>query len=303
MTDRKKHILDGAKYTFSILFGNLLLAFSIYALVAPYPIAAGGFTGLGLTVERALDIPAEYFLLPANIIVLVFGCFVLGRKTVVASIASSLLYPVFIAVLRYIPGLDTMTDNALLATVLGAAGVGSAMGILMRVGASTGGADIISLSIHKWFNIPVSTVVLVFDSLVILGQVFISGMEMILYGVLYTVILTMTLNKVLLFGQSKVQVTVISDFYEEIRTSILNELRLGVTMLRIQTGAREEEQMGVLCVIHPRQLHTLQKKILSIDPEAFITVVQIQEVRGQGFTFERREMVPVSGKAGDCGEL
>lgn len=56
----------------------------------------------------------------------------------------------------------------------------------------------------------------------------------------------------------------------------------------IETGCTERSQKGVLCVIQPQKLHDAQKLIYSVGPEAFITVTQIKEVRGQGFTLERK---------------
>lgn len=290
----KKRMLGIIKDILFILFGNYLFAFVAYTLISPSGIVVGGITGIGITLERALGIRAEWFVLPANISILIFGWIVLGKKMVVTSIASSVLYPVFFGIQRYIPFIQDITKDILLASILSGAGVGAAVGILMRVGASTGGTDIICLSLHKWFHLPVSVFVLIVDFVVIFGQAFVSGLEMVLYGLIYTAVETIVLNKVMLLGQSQIQVTVISDKYQAIRFSILNEMHCGVTMLHIETGCRGEAQMGILCVVHPRQLFDLQKKLLAIDPEAFITVTQIKEVRGQGFTSEKRDMVPIS---------
>lgn len=293
---KKRRLTENSKYFLILLLGNIFYAFSVRTFIAPYGIAAGGFTGLGLALERAFRLPMEFFVFPANISVLILGWFVLGKKTVLASVASSILYPVFLALLRYLPQLDHLTENTLLAALLGGAAAGAAIGMLMRVGASTGGTDIICLSLQKWFHLPVSVFVLIVDFIVIFSQVVISGIELVLYGVIYTAVMTLVLNKVMLLGQTQLQITIFSDAYETIRTKLLNELNLGVTMLHIQTGCQEKEQLGILCIIHPRQLYGVQREILSIDPYAFVTVTQIKEVCGRGFTTERQSLVPVSGQ-------
>ncbi len=271
-----------------------MFAFCIFSFVSSHGIVIGGISGLGLAVERGFHIPAEWFVLPVNIVILILGWIVLGKKMVVTSIASSILFPLFFSMLRYVPYVNDMTQNILLASIIAGAGVGASVGLLMRVGASTGGTDIICLSLHKWFRYPISYFVLVTDFTIIFSQVFVSGIEMVLYGLIYTAVETTVLNKVMVIGQSQMQIMVISDHYEQIRTCILTELRAGVTMINIQTGCRGEDQLGVLCVVQPRKLYGIQKKILSIDQGAFITVNQIKEVRGQGFTLERRDMIPAS---------
>ena len=58
-------------------------------------------------------------------------------------------------------------------------------------------------------------------------------------------------------------------------------------MVDIETGYGEQKQQGVLCVIHTRKLYTVKEAIQQIDPKAFITITQINEVRGRGFTMEK----------------
>jgi len=75
-----------------------------------------------------------------------------------------------------------------------------------------------------------------------------------------------------------------------VRCALLNELEAGVTMLQIETGRLRQGSLGVLCVIPQNKLYAATERIQSIDPEAFITISQIKEVRGRGFTVERREI-------------
>jgi len=101
------------------------------------------------------------------------------------------------------------------------------------------------------------------------------------------VVETLILDRVVLLGQSQVQIFVVSNRYEEIRQKCLVELEAGITMMCIETGLTGQSQRGVLCVIPPRKLYAAQELIQSIDPKAFLTITQIKEVRGQGFSQER----------------
>ena len=167
--------------------------------------------------------------------------------------------------------------------------VGIAVGLVMRVGASTGGTDVLNLVLHKWFHLPVSVFVYLTDFTILGGQALFSQPEQILYGVVLLVVETFTLNRVMLLGQPQVQVFAISERYEELRKKLLVELQAGVTMVMIETGCAGQRQEGVLCVIPPRKLFAAKELIHAVDPDAFITVTRIQEVRGQGFSMARRD--------------
>ena len=182
-----------------------------------------------------------------------------------------------------------MTDDLLLSSLLAGVLIGIAIGMVMRVGASTGGTDVLNLVLHKWLHLPVSVFVYLTDIIILAGQAVFSEPEYILYGVVMLVVETISLDKVMLIGQSQIQIFTISNRYEEIRQKILLELKAGVTMMMIETGCSGDQQKGVLCVIPPRKLFTAKELIYSMDPDAFITVTQIKEVRGQGFTLERHD--------------
>ena len=98
---------------------------------------------------------------------------------------------------------------------------------------------------------------------------------------------TLVLEQVMILGKSQIQIYVVSEKYEEIRHALLSELEAGVTMNIIETGHLGKQCKAVLCVIPPRKMYNATELIHGIDPEAFITVTKIKEVRGRGFTFAR----------------
>lgn len=272
----------------SILVGNALLALAVAAFILPHGIITGGVTGIGILLNRFLPVDVAVFVLILNLMALVLGYVVLGKKFVLTTVGSSLLYPVLLGLIQQIPGIDAVTENTLLAALFSGGLVGIALGLVLRVGASTGGVDVVNLVLHKWLHVPVSVFVYLTDFLILGGQALFSNPEQILYGIVLLVLETLVLNRVMLLGQSQIQILAISSRYEEIRRRLLTELSAGVTMLLIETGYTGERQEGVLCVIPPRKLYDAKELIHSIDPEAFLTITQIKEVRGQGFTLDRR---------------
>lgn len=276
------------EYVGSLVLGNAILAFLVAAFVIPHGIITGGGTGIGIVVGRALDVDPAAVVLVFNLLMLLMGWLVLGKAYCLSTVAGSLIYPVFLAVMQRIPGIDSFTDNPLLASLFAGGLLGVALGLVMRVGASTGGVDTVSLSLHKWFHWPVSFCVYLCDFLILGGQALFSQPEAILYGVAMLVVDTMVLDRMMLLGQSQIQILAISEHYEELRRRILTDLGAGATMLQLETGYLGRAQKGLLCVIPPRKLHAATELIQSVDPNVFMTVTQIKEVRGQGFSLERK---------------
>lgn len=279
----KKHM----NTVFGVLIGNAILAFTVAAFIVPHGVIMGGATGIGLTIAHYVPIDLSVIIFIVNSILFVLGAAVLGKKFAIATIASTFIYPTFLSIMQKIPGIDGLTDNLMLATLYAGALLGVGIGLIVRVGSSTGGTDILALVFNKWFHIPMAGLLYVIDFLVLGGQVLFSDTEQIMYGILMLVLETTILNKVMLLGQSQIQLFIISEEYEHIREKMLKELDAGVTMVHIETGYGQENRKGVLCVIPNRKLYSVKELVQAIDPKAFITITQINEVRGRGFTMER----------------
>ena len=271
-----------------VLAGNLILAFTVSAFMVPHGIIMGGATGMGLTISHYFPIDLSLIIFIVNAILFVLGAVVLGKKFALTTIISTFVYPTFLSVVRQIPGVADMTDNIMLATIYGGALLGLGIGLIVRVGASTGGTDILALVFNKWFHIPVAALLYVVDFTVLGMQVFFSNSEQILYGILALILTTIVLNRVMLMGQSQIQLFIITELYEEVKEKMLKEIDAGVTMVHIETGYGKKHQQGVLCVIPKRKLYSVKELVQMVDPKAFITITQINEVRGRGFTLERR---------------
>ena len=270
-----------------VLSGNALLAFLVAAFIIPHDIIMGGTTGIGIVLHKAIpQMDVSLFVLILNAILLLIGLFTLGKKFAVTTVASSFLYPVLLGFFQRIPGIDSMTDNALIAAVFAGTLMGIALGLVMRVGSSTGGMDIVTLVLNKYTHMPVSIWVYVTDFIVIGGQALFNPAEKTLLGIIVLVLETIVLDKAMILGKSQIKIFVISEAYEKIRNALMEQTEAGVTMTLIETGWLKKQQQGVLCVIPQRKLYAATELIQHIDPQAFITITQIREVRGQGFTIE-----------------
>ncbi|WP_242872691.1 YitT family protein [Merdimonas faecis] len=270
-----------------VLGGNAILAFSVAAFIVPHGIIMGGATGIGLLLSRVISLPLSSLILAVNAFLFVWGTLVLGKRFALTTIVSTFAYPAFLSVAQMIPGITELTDNIMLATLYGGVLLGAGIGLIVKVGSSTGGTDILALIFHKWFHIPVAVLLYVVDFLVLGSQIFDSTSEQVLYGIMTLVLETVFMNRVMLLGKSQIQLFIISDKYDEIKERVLKDIDAGVTMVHIETGYGGREQKGVLCVIQNRKLYSVREIVQSIDPKAFITITQINEVSGRGFTMER----------------
>ena len=270
-----------------VLAGNVILAFTVAAFVVPHGIIMGGATGIGFTITHYFPMNLSAVIFVVNILLFILGALTLGKKFAFTTIISTFVYPMFLSVIQAIPGIDQLTDNVLIASLYGGALLGLGIGMVVRVGASTGGTDILALVFNKWFHAPVAVLMYIVDFTVLIFQIFFSDSEQILYGILCLILSTTVLNRVMLMGKSQIQLFIVSEKYKEIKERVLKEIDAGVTMVDIETGYGEKRQQGVLCVVQNRKLYSVKEMIQTIDPKAFITITQINEVRGRGFTMER----------------
>ena len=271
-----------------VIVGNIIYALTIKLFLLPANLMSCGTTGIGLVLEHLFQIPLTGFIFTFNLIMLAVGWVVLGRKFAMTTILSSICYPVFLEILNRLMGDVFITDNILLNTIFAALGLGLSLGIVIRMGASTGGMDIPPLIIQKYFRIPVSATLWAFDFCILLTQLLFHAPEDLLYGVLLIIIISFALNKTMLFGTSKTEVKIISAKALEIREGILSQVDRGCTLLDGEGGYLRQPTEVILSIVSNYELPKIQRLARSIDPDCFIIVSQVAEVWGRGFSYGRQ---------------
>lgn len=270
-----------------ILIGNTIYALAVLLFIVPNGLITGGSTGLAIAANHAFSLPITTFVSVFNLGMFVVGFLVLGKTFALTTLISTFYYPFILSVFEKTIGYTQMTSDPLLAALVGGVMIGSAIGIVIKCNASTGGMDIPPLVINKKLGIPVSVSMYAFDFIILLMQVFYTNQEMVLYGLVLVCTYTLVLDKVLMIGQSQTEVMIISKEYEQINEAIIQKLDRGTTMLRSVTGYMKNEYPVIMTVVSHRELPKLNELVLGMDEHAFMVVSKVNEVKGRGFTFKK----------------
>ncbi|MDF2615077.1 MAG: hypothetical protein K0S71_2863 [Clostridia bacterium] len=282
-----KKYLSIIKNIFLIIAGNTIYALAVTMFILPNGLITGGTTGLALLLYHQIGLPITLFVSVFNIAMFVLGAFFLGRAFILTTLISTFYYPFILGVFQQLPFLQDMTSDHLLSAIYAGIMIGFSIGIVIKAGASTGGMDIPPLILNKKFGLSVSAVMYGFDFTILLSQMLFANKEQVLYGILLVLIYTVVLDKVLLLGQSRTQVKIISEKHQEINEMIINQLDRGSTLIHAETGYCHNQSLVVLTVVSNRELSKLNDLVLSIDPKAFMIINRINEVKGHGFTMDK----------------
>jgi uncharacterized membrane-anchored protein YitT (DUF2179 family) len=185
----------------------------------------------------------------------------------------------------YLAGSPYGEISVLLAAIFGGAGVGAACAITFLGGGSTGGTDVITFTICKFFKqAKSSSVIFVMDSLIVAAGMFIIGdMVLSLLGICSALVCAVVVDYVFI-GSSKAFVAhIVSDCHEEINKEIMAKLDRGTTIMDAVGGYTGNKKKVIYVSFTIRQYADLMAIVRRVDKHAFVTVYRAQEVKGEGF--------------------
>lgn len=291
---KRRKILMGIVNSLVLVLGNAMYAFAVAAFIMPSGIVVGGVTGISIFLEKFIPdswpIEVSYIVFIINAGLFILGAIVIGKRFAITTAASTVLYPVFLGIFEKIfSQYNLIPDDLILNAAVAGLLIGISIGIVARTGASTGGMDIPPLVINKLTGAPVGTTLLCFDVVIIAMQLVRSDLTHILYGVVMIVINSFVINQVMIMGNEKIQISVISNNMEEVRAAILTDMHRGITLISSRKGLTGEPCEMVMTIISTRQLARAKRLILDVDPSAFMIVTRVSEVNGNGFSFKKKD--------------
>ena len=272
-----------------ILLGNCLYAFAVAYFILPTGLITGGTTGIAIFVRHCTGFSISAFVSVFNLLMFALGLLILGRAFALSTLISTLTYPLFLHIMeRLAAKTGILSADPMICTIFAGLLIGTGIALVIQEGASTGGMDIPPLVINKIAGVSISFLLYAFDVAILLLQLTFSDREQVLYGILLVCIYSVSLEKLLILGKSRVQIKIISEKYQEINEGILHKLDRGTTLFEVEGGLTKREMYAVLTVVNQREVFRLNEMVTQIDPNAFVMISQVKEVRGRGFTARKK---------------
>ena len=272
-----------------IALGTAIYAFGFVNFNLANHIAEGGIAGLTLVFHALFGIDPTYTGYLMNLPLLLFGVYIFGRKSMFYTIYGTTLMYLFVYVFQRIPlYIDLQHDYLVVALVAGiCSGIGS--GIVFRYGGTTGGSDIIARIIEDKYGIPLGQALLGFDIFVMLLSLTYVSIPQMMYALIASFMFSQVVILVQNGGYSVRGVLIITDKHKEVAEVILKELNRGVTYLKGQ-GAYSGKEKNVLYVaLNPSDVRALKEVMEELDPDAFISILNVEEIISPDFVISRRE--------------
>ena len=288
----KKFMKSLGRY-FMIAVGAGVLAAGINIFLYPYKIAPGGIAGLATIISYMINgfLPLGVLIILLNFPLFIAGLVKLGWKFMFRTLYATIIMSVVIDVTSlYMVNLGDFffkgneTDLILFA-LFGGLLVGAGMGLIFRLGATTGGTDLMAELVRRsGLNVSMGTAVLIFDTLiVILAGIYFQSLLLALYAIISVIVASKTVDSILEGFNFSKGIFIISSEPEKISQRILEELGRGLTGFR-GTGKFTEERKEILfCVARAKYINEIKLIVKDADPTAFVVVTNVHEVLGEGF--------------------
>lgn len=265
--------------------GVFLIALGISWFFQPNTIAPGGITGLAVVIEKVTGVPVYITNLLINGPLFIIGVLVLGKKTGLKTAYGTIALSGYLALLANLDGFAIHTSDLLLASIYGGLFVGAGIGILFRLGGSTGGTDLIGAILNKFFPnfSPAKLMMMVDLCVVILAGVVSQTVEIALYSLMALYIIVQTADFIVEDLSYSKSFLIISNNPEEISRVILSDLNRGVTGFDGKGMYSGKERTILMVVVNRSEVQKVKKIVHEIDPGAFVMVNTTHEVLGEGF--------------------
>ncbi len=270
-----------------ITIGVVLLAASVKWIYEPKNMVTGGLTGLAIVIKEWSGgfikggVPLWLTNAVCNIPLFYVALKMKGKGFVIKTLYATGLY---ILLLYFIPEMDAIGQDYLMAAVYGGAMNGLGLGLVFMNAASTGGTDLLSTILHGWMkSIRIPKILLTIDVTIVCLGTLAFGLRNALYAVIAVYLTSKVMDGVLEGLKFAKLVLVISERYDVIAGKVMGEMRRGVTSIAVKGMYRNSDRKMLLCVVSKREVVKVMELASSIDAAAFMIVSDVREVMGEGF--------------------
>ena len=268
----------------TIIVGAFMYALGVTQFIMPHQFVIGGLTGIAVLLNYAFNLPVSLLVLIMNALLLLLAFRILGSEFLVKTIVGVALLSLFIGMFEQVQWDPIMTDEPLMAGLIGAILGGSGVGLLMSVNGSSGGTDIIVLVINKFRHITPGRTMLFVDLVIVSSSYLIfRSVETIVFGIIIIAVMATSVDWILSGIRQSVQFFIFSTQYEEIATQINLQLHRGCTVLDGTGWYTQQPQKVLLVMAKQSESNSIFRLVKQIDKNAFISQSNVMGVYGEGF--------------------
>ncbi|CAM3720955.1 YitT family protein [Alkalicoccus chagannorensis] len=276
-----------AKNIAFILLGSAVMSFGLVYFNMENNLADGGFTGITLLLFFMFELNPAYSNIWLNLPLFFIGWKVLGRTVFLYTLIGTFAVSIFLWVFQEfrfieIPLHDDMTLAALFAGVF----IGTGLGIVFRYGGTTGGVDIIAKLGFKYYGWSMGRTMFVFDAGVITTSLIYLNYREAMYTLLAVFIAAKVIDFIQQGAYSGKAAMIISNNAPILAKSILEEMDRGATLLQGRGSFTGADREVLYCVVSRNEMVRLKQLIARTDPHAFVTLMDVQDIMGEGFTLD-----------------
>ena len=274
----KKIIVEWA----GTILGAAIMAFGVSSFLLPNQLSSGGFSGIATITYYLLNIPMGLMIMILNVPLFIFAGYKIGKDFFLKSLIGTASLSIFIDIFDKYPA---VTTDRFLACIYGGAIIGIGTAVILRVGASTGGTELIA-NIIKIYNpyISMSSYLTAIDIVIIaLNVIFFKHIEIGLYSAIAIYLYGQMIDIIFEGVYYTKLMFIISDKNEEIAKEITQEVKRGVTGLYGKGMFKEQDKLVLICAVSRGDISKIKDIAKKIDERSFIIIANAREVLGKGF--------------------
>lgn len=264
------------------IVGSAVMAFGVSSFLLPNQLSSGGFSGVATITYYLLNIPMGLMIMILNVPLFILAGYKIGREFFIKSLIGTVSLSVFIDIFDRYPA---VTTDRFLACIYGGAIIGIGTAIILRVGASTGGTELIA-NIIKVYNpyISMSSYLALIDIIIIaLNVIFFKHIEICLYSAIAIYLYGQMIDIIFEGVYYTKLMFIISDRNEEIAKEITTDVKRGVTGLYGKGMFKEKDKLVLICAASRGDISKIKDIAKKIDGKCFIIIANAREVLGKGF--------------------
>ena len=267
----------------AILTGAVaIIAAAVYFFLVPSHASVSSISGLGIVLANFVPLPLSAITMILNVVLLVIGFLTCGREFGAKTVYTSILLPAFIGLFeRLFPNLGSLTDSQELDVLCYILVVSVGLSILFNRNASSGGLDIVAKIMNKYLHMDLGKAMSLSGMCVALSAAVVYDKKTVVLSVLGTYFNGLVLDHFIFDQNIKRRVCIITGKEEELRRFIIEDLHSGATVYESYGAYNMQKRREIITIVDKAEYQKLMSYMNREDPQAFITVYTVSDMRYQ----------------------